>query len=217
MFCRKFLANRREEEEHIKHMEEEEREVKVADEESVSQSINRYGWGFQVHLQKLSGDERSKIVRLVEKHCKQMLDLIYRKKIAYFESGGDGDWKEILGRSYPKEPPPVTPPMYTKEQVSDDFTICPPRDVIVVLVTSSGVREQLRRVRGGGRDGGAPSPATSTSSSPIWSATSSTATPPTSRRPGSSSGGAASNLITSTNYDYEIRRPYRAAAALCSL
>ena len=65
-------------------------------------------------------DERSKIVKLTEKHCKQMMDLIYKKKMAYFESGGDEDWKTILARTYPKDPPPVEPPKYNKEQVYEN-------------------------------------------------------------------------------------------------
>jgi hypothetical protein len=36
-------------------------------------------------------------VKLAEKHCKQMMEMIYKKKMAYFESGGDEDWK---GRNY---------------------------------------------------------------------------------------------------------------------
>ena len=47
-----------------------------------------------------------------------MMELIYKKKMAYFESGGDEDWKNILARTYPKEPPQVTPPKYNKEQGS---------------------------------------------------------------------------------------------------
>ena len=47
-----------------------------------------------------------------------MMELIYKKKMAYFESGGDEDWKTILARTYPKEPPQVTPPKYNKEQGS---------------------------------------------------------------------------------------------------
>ena len=96
---RKFLANRREEEEHIKHMGEEERDV---------------------YLLQLTREERSKIVKLTEKHCKQMLDLIYKKKIDYFSQGGDEDWKSILARSYPREPPEVAPPVYNKEQVYEN-------------------------------------------------------------------------------------------------
>ena len=45
-----------------------------------------------------------------------MMELIYKKKMAYFESGGDEDWKTILERTYPKEAPIVTPPKYNKEQ-----------------------------------------------------------------------------------------------------
>ena len=63
---------------------------------------------FQVYLHQLSRDERSKVIKLAEKHCKQMMDMIYRKKIAYFQSGGDDDWKHILERSYPKDPPEVS-------------------------------------------------------------------------------------------------------------
>ena len=47
-----------------------------------------------------------------------MMELIYKKKMAYFESGGDEDWKNILARTYPKEPPTVMPPKYNKEQES---------------------------------------------------------------------------------------------------
>ncbi len=38
------------------------------------------------------------MIKLAEKHCKQMMDHIYKKKMAYFEKGGDDDWKEILVR-----------------------------------------------------------------------------------------------------------------------
>lgn len=58
------------------------------------------------------------MVKLVEKHCRQMMELIYKKKMAYFESGGDDDWKNILARSYPRDAPPVEPPVYNKEQVA---------------------------------------------------------------------------------------------------
>ena len=46
-----------------------------------------------------------------------MMDMIYKKKMTYFEHGGDEDWKEILARSYPREAPKVEPPIYNKEQV----------------------------------------------------------------------------------------------------
>ncbi len=36
------------------------------------------------------------MIKLAEKHCKQMMELIYKKKMAYFEKGGDEDWKQIL-------------------------------------------------------------------------------------------------------------------------
>ena len=55
-------------------------------------------------MNKLTAEERSKIIKLTEKHCKQMLDLIYKQKMAYFKSGGD-DWREVLERSYPRDPP----------------------------------------------------------------------------------------------------------------
>ncbi|XP_059079355.1 hillarin-like [Tigriopus californicus] len=96
---RKFLEGRREEEEKIKNMDEEEREV---------------------YLFQLNRDERSKVIKLTEKHCKQMMDMIYRKKMAYFEKGGDEDWKAILARSYPRDPPEVEPPVYNKEQVYEN-------------------------------------------------------------------------------------------------
>ena len=51
----------------------------------------------------------------------QMMELIYKKKMAYFESGGDEDWKNILARTYPKEPPQVTPPWREdRERLNDE-------------------------------------------------------------------------------------------------
>ena len=93
---RKFLERRREEEDNITQMEEEEREV---------------------YCNQLTAEERSKNIKLTEKHCRQMMDLIYKKKMDYFKSGGD-DWKEVLERSYPRDPPNVEPPPYNK----GDFT-----------------------------------------------------------------------------------------------
>ena len=55
-------------------------------------------------MNQLTAEERSKIIKLTEKHCKQMLDMIYKQKMAYFKSGGD-DWREVLERSYPRDPP----------------------------------------------------------------------------------------------------------------
>ena len=69
-----MLERRREEEDNITPMEEEEREV---------------------YLNQLTAEERSKNIKLTEKHCRQMMDLIYKKKMEYFKSGGD-DWKEVL-------------------------------------------------------------------------------------------------------------------------
>lgn len=40
--------------------------------------------------------------------------------MSYFEKGGDDDWKKILERSYPKDPPPLMPPKYNKEQVYEN-------------------------------------------------------------------------------------------------
>ena len=97
-FNRKFLERRREEEDNITQMEEEEREV---------------------YLNQLTAEERSKNIKLTEKHCRQMMDLIYKKKMEYFKSGGD-DWKEVLERSYPRDPPNIEPPPYNKEMVYEN-------------------------------------------------------------------------------------------------
>ena len=48
-----------------------------------------------------------------------MMDMIYKKKMEYFKSGGD-DWKEVLDRSYPRDPPHVEPPPYNKEMVYEN-------------------------------------------------------------------------------------------------
>ena len=49
----------------------------------------------EVYLNQLTAEERSKNIKLTEKHCRQMMDLIYKKKMEYFKSGGD-DWKEVI-------------------------------------------------------------------------------------------------------------------------
>ena len=61
---RKFLERRREEEDNITQMAEEERDV---------------------YLNQLTGEERSKNIKLTEKHCRQMMDLIYKKKMLYID------------------------------------------------------------------------------------------------------------------------------------
>ena len=42
----------------------------------------------------MTAEERSKVIKLTEKHCRQMMTLIYKKKMEYFKSGGE-DWKEV--------------------------------------------------------------------------------------------------------------------------
>ena len=49
----------------------------------------------EVYLNQLTAEERSKNIKLTEKHCRQMMDLIFKKKMEYFKSGGD-DWKEVI-------------------------------------------------------------------------------------------------------------------------
>ena len=51
---------------------------------------------FQVYVNQLTAEERSKIIKLTEKQCRQMMTLIYKKKMEYFKSGGE-DWKEVSG------------------------------------------------------------------------------------------------------------------------
>ena len=94
------MERRREEEENITGMEEEERDV---------------------YLNQLTAEERSKNIKLTEKHCRQMMDLIYKKKMDYFKSDDNSeDWKEVLARSYPRDPPAVDPPPYNKEMVYEN-------------------------------------------------------------------------------------------------
>ncbi len=66
------MERRRAEEDNVTHMEEEEREV---------------------YLNQLTAEERSKIIKLTEKHATRMLDLIYRKKMEYFKAGNEEEWK----------------------------------------------------------------------------------------------------------------------------
>merc|ERR1711953_859425 len=78
---------RDEEEDNITQMAEEERDV---------------------YLNQLTGEERSKNIKLTEKHCRQMMDLIYKKKMEYFKSESESEeWKEVLARSYPRDPPNI--------------------------------------------------------------------------------------------------------------
>jgi hypothetical protein len=93
-------------------------------------------------------DERSKIVKLTEKHCKQMMDAIYKKKMAYFESGGDEDWKIILDRTYPKDPPPIGPPKYNKEQVyENNYDVFEEVDATATRIAQDGYKLYTNLVR----------------------------------------------------------------------
>ena len=47
-----------------------------------------------MYVNQLTAEERSKVIKLTEKQCRQMMTLIYKKKMDYFKSGGD-DWKEV--------------------------------------------------------------------------------------------------------------------------
>ena len=58
------MEQRREDEDKITQMEEEEREV---------------------YLNQVTAGERSKNIKLTEKHGRQMMDLIYKKKMEYFK------------------------------------------------------------------------------------------------------------------------------------
>ena len=63
---------------------------------------------------KMNLDERSRVINLANKHTSQMLDLIHREKIKYLK---EGDVEDIEAR-YPRDPPPVAPPQFTKQQVT---------------------------------------------------------------------------------------------------
>ena len=60
--------------------------------------------------------ERSRIINLADKHSKQMLDLIHREKVKYLEEGEVEDIEE----RYPREPPPVAPPKFNKQEVYEN-------------------------------------------------------------------------------------------------
>ena len=47
-----------------------------------------------MYVNQLTAEERSKVIKLTEKQCRQMMTIIYKKKMDYFKSGGD-DWKEV--------------------------------------------------------------------------------------------------------------------------
>ena len=78
---RKFLERRREEEENITGMEEEERDV---------------------YLNQLTAEERSKNIKLTEKHCRQMMDLIYKKLKTTLESKGVKKM-DVIGEKFEPE------------------------------------------------------------------------------------------------------------------
>jgi len=94
---RKFLQERREQEDIVATMEETERE-------ELFERMNKM--------------ERSRIINLAEKHCAQMMDLIHREKIRYLEQGGE-EMNEILA-NYPREPPVLQPPQFKKDAVYEN-------------------------------------------------------------------------------------------------
>jgi len=94
---RKFLQERREQEDVVANMEETERE-------ELFERMNKM--------------ERSRIINLAEKHCSQMMDLIHREKILYLQEGGE-ETADIMA-NYPREPPPIEPPQFKKADVYEN-------------------------------------------------------------------------------------------------
>ena len=98
----------------------------------------------------MTANERSKIITLTNKHCRQMMDMIYKKKMAYFQSGGD-DWKEVLERSYPRDPPKIEPPIYDKEAVYENnlnvFEQVRSRGIYTRVAASDSLPERIFRQR----------------------------------------------------------------------
>jgi len=94
---RKFLQERRENEDVVANLEENDRIV-------LEERMNKM--------------ERSRIINLADKHCSQILDLIHREKIVYLQEGGE-ETAEIMA-NYPREPPPIEPPQFKKEDVYEN-------------------------------------------------------------------------------------------------
>merc|ERR1712106_355977 len=94
---RKFLQERRELEDVVATMEENERE-------EIFDRTNKM--------------ERSRIINLAEKHCSQIMDLIHREKISYLQEGGE-ETVDIMA-NYPREPPPIEPPQFKKADVYEN-------------------------------------------------------------------------------------------------
>ena len=74
-------------------MEEEERDVRLMT-SCYCKWFSSHPFYIQVYVNQMTAEERSKMIKLTEKHCRQMMNLIYKKKMEYFKSGGD-DWKEV--------------------------------------------------------------------------------------------------------------------------
>ncbi|XP_040569990.2 hillarin [Lepeophtheirus salmonis] len=99
---RKFLAQRREDEDRVTQMEKHVRED---------------------YLNQRTKDERSKAVSLALRQCRQMVDSIYKKKVEYFKQGGENeDWKKDVDKTYPRDPPAPSTAPYTKKQIYENNT-----------------------------------------------------------------------------------------------
>lgn len=94
---RKFLQERREQEDVVANMEDSERD-------ELFERMNKM--------------ERSRIINLADKHCTQMMDLIHREKIRYLQEGGE-ETADIMA-NYPREPPPIEPPQFKKADVYEN-------------------------------------------------------------------------------------------------
>eukprot|EP00090_Calanus_glacialis_P005526 TRINITY_DN14284_c0_g1_i2.p1 TRINITY_DN14284_c0_g1~~TRINITY_DN14284_c0_g1_i2.p1 ORF type:complete len:1081 (-),score=244.64 TRINITY_DN14284_c0_g1_i2:1211-4453(-) len=92
-----FLQERRENEDIVANMEENDRE-------ELFERMNKM--------------ERSRIINLADKHCTQIMDLIHREKVIYLQEGGE-ETAEIMA-NYPREPPPIQPPQFKKTDVYEN-------------------------------------------------------------------------------------------------
>ena len=69
---------------------------------------------------KLLEQERAATAALVEKHSKEMMNLIQEKRTAFVNGGSENEFEEAGISTYPSQPPPPIPPAYAKTEIYND-------------------------------------------------------------------------------------------------
>lgn len=115
-----FLSSNQQEELELKHREEEDtmyRSFLLERKQIESTVLNMNDNDRLLVFADLNLKERSRMINLSEKHCCQMMDLIYREKIKYLTE--NCEISDAIEK-YPRDSPKIQPTVHSKEEVYED-------------------------------------------------------------------------------------------------